>query len=528
MSSITDPEKADDVAHLETPPTADDLEEVDLDQLGESQGYVLDAAVYRAEHAGGKALKTASDGHTILIPQPSDDPRDPLNWSQNHKNLLLFIISWAAFLPDYGSATGAVTLLPQSAIWNMSQDEVNHSQVGNVFMLGAGGVFVTILGAYFGRLPTIFWFLVMAFWTAAWCAGSKTFNEFMAARILNGFFSTVAQGGGLMFLKDIFFFHEHARKINIWSAFIILSPYFGPLIAAFIINTLSWQIPFWVYTAMTGLALLLVVLFADETYYNRHIPPSKQPPRTSRFLRLIGVEQMRTNLLGNTFGEACWRPIKVLTRPTVLMTVLYYLFTFAWVVGINTTLSIFVTPLYNFGPKQIGFFYFTPIVAAILGELVGHWLHDYMANLYMKRHGGHFEPEARLVVIWMSEPFMLAGLIGLGFCLERGYHFMVTSVCWGLYVFGIMIMTVGVNAYNLDSYPEGSGEVAAWINFGRTTGGFIVSYFQVTWAQSLGTEVSFGTQAAICAFVFCLLIVPLQFFGRRMRQWSGPLHFKTN
>lgn len=32
----------------------------------------------------------------------------------------------------------------------------------------------------------------------------------------------------------------------------------------------------------------------------------------------------------------------------------YYMFTFAWVVGINTTLSIFVTPLYNFGLKQIG------------------------------------------------------------------------------------------------------------------------------------------------------------------------------
>lgn len=25
--------------------------------------------------------------------------------------------------------------------WNMSQDEVNHSQAGNVFMLGAGGIF---------------------------------------------------------------------------------------------------------------------------------------------------------------------------------------------------------------------------------------------------------------------------------------------------------------------------------------------------------------------------------------------------
>lgn len=65
------------------------------------------------EHHGN--LKTAKDNHTVLIPQPSDDPRDPLNWSPVKKHVILFIISFAAFLPDYGSATGAVTLIPQAA-----------------------------------------------------------------------------------------------------------------------------------------------------------------------------------------------------------------------------------------------------------------------------------------------------------------------------------------------------------------------------------------------------------------------------
>lgn len=59
-------------------------------------------------------LKTAGDGHTILIPQPSDDPNDPLNWSPARKHVILFIVSLAAFLPDYGSATGAVVLILQA------------------------------------------------------------------------------------------------------------------------------------------------------------------------------------------------------------------------------------------------------------------------------------------------------------------------------------------------------------------------------------------------------------------------------
>lgn len=80
----------------------------------------------------------------------------------------------------------------------MPEDTVNHSQVGNVFMVGAGAVVVVALSAFFGRLPILFWFTVMAVWTAAGCAVDNGFDTFMAFRILNGFFSTVAQGGGMM------------------------------------------------------------------------------------------------------------------------------------------------------------------------------------------------------------------------------------------------------------------------------------------------------------------------------------------
>ena len=401
----------------------------DLHEFNEKEGYVVNDTTHGD-------LKRAKDGRTILLPQPSTDPNDPLNWSWLKKHLILIIISMTAFLPDYGSATGAVTLLPQAAIWHMSQDHVNHSQVGNVFMLGAGGVVVVALSAYFGRLPVLFYFLVLATATAIWCAAAQSFESFMAARILNGFFSTVAQGGGLMFIYDMFFFHERARKINIWAAFIILSPYFGPLFAAFIIATKPWQVPFWVYVAETALCLVLAILFVEETYYDRRIAPSSQPPRGSRPARLLGIAQYRSRHLRNSFGQAMLRPIKTLLKPTVFMSSLYYLLTFAWVVGINTTLAIFLTPLYNFGPTQIGYFYFTPIVAALLGEITGHWLHDFIANQYIKKHAGHFEPEVRLRAIFFSTPFMLAGLIGLGFALEDAYHYMVTSLFWGLYVFG--------------------------------------------------------------------------------------------
>ena len=64
--------------------------------------------------AEGQGLQTAHDGKTILIPQPSSDPNDPLNWSGLKKHVTLMVITVVAFLPDFGSSMGIVALLPQA------------------------------------------------------------------------------------------------------------------------------------------------------------------------------------------------------------------------------------------------------------------------------------------------------------------------------------------------------------------------------------------------------------------------------
>lgn len=84
------------------------LETNGLHEYQENEGYIIDSS------EGGAGVKLAEDGRTRLIPQPSDDPRDPLNWSWRKKHAILFIVAAAAFLPDYGSAQGAVLLQAQA------------------------------------------------------------------------------------------------------------------------------------------------------------------------------------------------------------------------------------------------------------------------------------------------------------------------------------------------------------------------------------------------------------------------------
>ncbi len=291
----------------------------------------------------------------------------------------------------------------------MTPDQVNHSQAGNVFCLGAGGILVVILSAYFGRLPVMWWFLIITTGTAAWCAGATSFESFFAARVLNGFFSTLAQIGGLMFIQDMFFFHERARKINIWASFFVISPYMGPLLAAFMLTTQPWPAPFWLFTALAATSLVLVTLFLRETYYDRRIPAADQPSLGSRIAQLTGLAQFRSRHLRNTFPQAVLRTVLVLMKP-----------------------SIFLGPQYGFGTLQIGYFYFTPIVGVLIGEVTGHWLHDLLAKQYIRSHHGRFEPEVRLRAICFSTPFSIIGLVLVGQSLQNDWHFMATSVAWGV------------------------------------------------------------------------------------------------
>lgn len=226
-----------------------------------------------------------------------------------------------------------------------------------------------------------------------------------------------------------------------------------------------------------------------------------------------------------------WTSIRRLTavvlKPVVVPTMFYYMLSFMWAVGINITSSIlFATPIalggYGFDTLAVACLYFTPVVAVTLGELFGHFFNDYLANRYISKHKGHFKPEARLPTNYLAAFFMIPGLIIVGQALEKHLHWSAIVVGWGMYVFGVMIASVAVTAYLLDSYQSGSGEVAGLLNFARTVGGFAVGYFQQPWGTKDGYGTSFGIQAAVVAVAVGVLTF-IRVFGPKLRAKGGPL-----
>lgn len=84
----------------------------EVDEINEAlEGYMLDPSRYPDNAAG---LKLSEDGRHVLIPQPTDSPEDPLNWSARKKAVILASICYIATLADYTGGTAIITVIPQS------------------------------------------------------------------------------------------------------------------------------------------------------------------------------------------------------------------------------------------------------------------------------------------------------------------------------------------------------------------------------------------------------------------------------
>ena len=215
-------------------------------------------------------LKTAKDGHTTLIPQPSDDPRDPLNWTWLKKHAVLLTLLPGCLLSDGILTYGSTMFQQQAMTWHMTPLDTSHSINGGIFMQGPGGLLAVAFCQRYGRLPTLFWSQFLSLIVTLGAAGASGYGGFTACRTLQGFFAAAPQVIGLSMIHDMFFFHERARKINIWAFCFLLGPYFMPFISSWIALALDWRNNFWILAGFCAFSVLTIVVFGDETLYDRH------------------------------------------------------------------------------------------------------------------------------------------------------------------------------------------------------------------------------------------------------------------
>ncbi|KZV68354.1 MFS general substrate transporter [Peniophora sp. CONT] len=472
-------------------------------------------------------LKLTRDGRTVLWPQPTDDPEDPLNWTTRRKTLQMIIITLAAIVPDFQSAAGIPALFPLAAQFGTTTGEINNlTSNWSIFLLGWGSLFAVMLMRRYGRLPILFWSQVFGLGFNIGATFAPNLAVFAGMRCLNGFFATAPQVTGLYVVTDMYPFHLQARMLNIWTMGFIISPFLSPFLFGFLIANASWRWAYGIASIYGALVLGLIAFFGQETMYDRTIKPIPVRPAPSlryRVETLLGITGVRMAKYRMRLADAFLEPIKLFWRPQILGILIFEAALFGFSIGINVTLIVFLgTPTVagGFGWSQIAIAggYATPMIAVLLGEIFGRYVNDWIATTSIRRNHGVFEPETRLWACYIAIPLNICGFVVLGASLQNHLSAGGLIMGWGIAEFSVMIGTVSVYAYMNDCFPRNRGEVSALVNLARTLGGFAVPFFQLPWAMEHGALQSFGCEAAITAGLFLLFVPLTQYKGRELRR----------
>lgn len=147
-----------------------------------------------ATHGGVEAQETArlkhgkgKDSNIVLVPQPSDSPRDPLNWPTWKRELCFFTLLgttvWAGSLGPILTEAGFALTLDFHTTFTKVAQLTGWQLCGEA----AIGLFLAAGSNKFGKRSVYLASASFLFVGTIWAAAAKDYNSLDAARLVQGF-----------------------------------------------------------------------------------------------------------------------------------------------------------------------------------------------------------------------------------------------------------------------------------------------------------------------------------------------------
>jgi len=156
-------------------------------------------------------------GKYTLVPQPTNDPNDPLNWSRTWKWLTMSSMALCTF--NYG--VGPLSLAPQVPYYMKDFDSslpavINFVGV-SILILGFTNFIWVPLSRGLGRRPVAIITTLITMASGIWRARATSYNSFLGASILCGIGASPGETLGPIVIADISFLHERGRWMGLYQ-----------------------------------------------------------------------------------------------------------------------------------------------------------------------------------------------------------------------------------------------------------------------------------------------------------------------
>lgn len=108
-----------------------------------------------------------------------------------------------------------------------------------------GSVFASPTAILFGKRPVYLASAFLFIATSLWAGWSPSFESLLAARVFQGFAISPIECLPSATIAEIFFLHERAYRIGIYTLLLLGGKNLVPLVSAAVIGSLGWRWTFW-------------------------------------------------------------------------------------------------------------------------------------------------------------------------------------------------------------------------------------------------------------------------------------------
>ncbi|PSK57904.1 hypothetical protein B9Z65_9106 [Elsinoe australis] len=492
------------------------------------------------DHPSTTTLRRSPDG-TILVPQPTSSPHDPLNWPLWRRDLILSLLSLLSVLASTLSPLLAANTLTLTL--NFRRNFTAIALLTGWHLLGvglAGFVFVPSARVWGKRHLYILGTVVIIISSLWGGASGRNYKSLLAARVFQGVGLAPFEALVNASVGDLYFVHERGKRMALSNLALFGGAFFTPVIVGKMTSTLGWEWTFYMVAIFAAAMLPLLVCFVPETAFRRE--------EEGMGMRELGGEkgagsevgEVGEGAVGNkgpsvretlpifngrktdeSFLKLLLRPFPLFLQPGILASCLIQGTMIGWTVLIGVVLAaIMLGPPLFFDEVQTGYMYTGAFIGALIGFVIAGVLSDSSAKLLTKWNKGTYEPEFRLLLVVPQLILGCAGLYGFGITASntRRYGWFWPDFFFALEVAGMVIGAVASALYIVDAHRDLAVEGFTCLLVFKNIFSFGLTFSGYDWLLVGGVKPTFMAVSSVQVGV-CALAIPMYIFGKKNRSF---------
>ncbi|KAI8410919.1 hypothetical protein FOFC_07513 [Fusarium oxysporum] len=516
--------------------------------------------------------KSQGHHHVVLVPQPSDDPHDPLNWSPFWKTSAMIAASSVSFMHGFSPLALAPMVPFLMKDFERSLEDIIRFTGVTILVLGFSNFIWIPMASSFGRRPVLILSQLVCLASHIWRARATSYNSFMGAAILSGIGSGPGETIQPAIIADLYFLHSRGSWNTLYWVCYMGALMVAPIISGTMAEHVGWPSFWWLSAGMTAFSLMLIIFGFPETMWHRDESTHIQPVRdesdikkaitehVERDSRKVQATEKQQGIALSTGGSGAgdvpqhnhrealgegspnrqqwrlyqlssdpwrrvardiWTPWRLFVYPIVLFSSLVAGWSCSNMLILNLTQSqVLSAPPYNWSAEAVGFTNFALFGGIIIGLFTAGPFSDWVSARATLRNRGIREPEMRLPAMI---PFVLIMVLG-NVITALGYQFgwpwqPIVVIGYGCAGIQVAALPSIVSTYAVDSYKPVAGALFVAITVNKNLWGYGLAEFVTEWSAEAGFIPVFMLNMGL-TLLWSLFSILFYYKGKTIRGWT--------